>query len=474
MDRQKLNTIIISVVISISISLLIILAAVKIGWFRANVYISEVPSSNQVADRDMMRSAIDLQDKFLSAAHLVKSTCVYLKVLQRPGSEVGFLNQNLALQHGSGILITADGYIATNFHVVENAVEITVLLDNKQEFKAKVIGEDPFSDIALLKIEASDLPFLNFANSDFLNVGQWVIAAGNPYRLQSTISAGIISALSRNINSMDSRGIESYIQTDVTANSGSSGGPLVNLDGELVGMITAVITDSGGHEGFSFAVPSNLIKKISADLISYGVAQRAWLGIETEMMDSRKAASKKMDKIKGVLINTVEAGSAASKSGIIAGDVLTAINTTEINNPAQLSEKLALYNPGDIIDLSIYRDGKDISIKTILTNHLKGTEKIAINRGGIFAEIGIEVRDLTKEEKNELFSDGVYVVSVQKSSKAGKANIAPGFIITSASGKKVNNIDNLKTIIENNRNAIELEGRYKNFPGIFPYIIRLD
>lgn len=258
MDKNNFRTIAISVSLSCILFVLIIIYISKSDWFRPNVYINEVQNARRVGLYDL--PLIYDQEDFIKVAEEIKSSTVYIKVWQKTEGGNDLFSQNLQLQHGSGFIISEDGYIATNLHVVKDAAEIHITLDDRREFQGRLVGEDAHTDIAVIKIECNNLPAVRFGDSNLLRIGQWVLAAGNPLRLQSSISAGIISALSRNINTMDSRGIESYIQTDLTANSGSSGGPLVNLQGELCGMITAVITETG-TDGFTFAIPSNVIKK---------------------------------------------------------------------------------------------------------------------------------------------------------------------------------------------------------------------
>lgn len=468
MEKNSIRSIAISVGLSCLLFVFMMFYISRSDWIRPNIYINEVQNARKVGLNDLL--SICDQEDFIKVAEEIKSSTVYIKVWQKTEESSDLFSQNIKLQHGSGFIISEDGYIATNLHVVKNAAEIHVTLDDRREFQGRMIGEDSHTDIAVIKIECNDLPPVRFGDSNSLRLGQWVLAAGNPLRLQSSISAGIISALSRNINTMDSRGIESYIQTDLTANSGSSGGPLVNLRGELCGMITAVITETG-TDGFTFAIPSNVIKKICRDLIAYGAAQRAWLGVETENMDAKKARELGVTEVKGVLVSNLEPESAAAKAGIQVGDILLKIDGFWINNNSQLAEKLALYYPGDQVELEILRKGQSQILTATLTNHLKGTDKITIHSGGIWRQLGIEIRELSKDELKLVPGGGIYVVSVSRNSVAWESNISPGLIITAANGKKIENISSIQSILETSPDSLYLEGRYVNFPGVFPYVI---
>lgn len=470
MDKNNFRTIAISVSLSCILFVLIIIYISKSDWFRPNVYINEVQNARRVGLYDL--PLIYDQEDFIKVAEEIKSSTVYIKVWQKTEGGNDLFSQNLQLQHGSGFIISEDGYIATNLHVVKDAAEIHITLDDRREFQGRLVGEDAHTDIAVIKIECNNLPAVRFGDSNLLRIGQWVLAAGNPLRLQSSISAGIISALSRNINTMDSRGIESYIQTDLTANSGSSGGPLVNLQGELCGMITAVITETG-TDGFTFAIPSNVIKKVCRDLIAYGAAQRAWLGVETENMDAKKARELGVSEVKGVFVSNLESESAAAKAGIQVGDILLKIDGFRINNSSQLAEKLALYYPGDQVELEILRKGRSQTLVVTLTNHLKSTDKITIHSIGIWRQLGIEIRELSKDELKLIPGGGIYVVSVSRNSIAWESNISPGLIITAANGKKIENISSIQSVLETSPDSLYLEGRYVNFPGVFPYVINI-
>ncbi|MBE6325086.1 MAG: PDZ domain-containing protein [Bacteroidales bacterium] len=273
---------------------------------------------------------------------------------------------------GSGVILSDDGYIVTNNHVIAQANEIEVVLNDKRSFTAQLIGTDPNTDIALLKIDATGLPTLEMGNSDDLKVGEWVLAVGNPFNLTSTVTAGIVSAKARNINILDAdMKIESFIQTDAAVNPGNSGGALVNTRGELVGINTAIASQTGSYAGYAFAVPTSIVQKVVADLRQYGSVQRALLGIRMLDITSEVQQYYHLNTLEGVYIAEVVSGSAAEKGGVLAGDVVVAVNGTTINSSSELQEKIARKNPGDEVTLTVLRDGKRLDLRVTLASATK-------------------------------------------------------------------------------------------------------
>jgi S1-C subfamily serine protease len=275
--------------------------------------------------------------------------------------------------YGSGVIISADGYIVTNNHVVQDAVKIEVTLDNRHSYVAHIVGTDPSSDLAVLKIDAKDLPSLSFANSDKVRVGEWVLAVGNPFNLTSTVTAGIVSAKARNINiiseNLGDSPIESFIQTDAAINSGNSGGALVNTRGELIGVNVAIASNTGAYSGYSFAIPANIAKKVTADIIQYGMVQRAYLGVAAEM-GNRFGREQSLEQ--GVALGGLLRNGAAHKAGVQAGDILLTINGKEVNSRAEMMEIIGRCLPGDQIDITILRDGKMYNYHVTLLNREGG------------------------------------------------------------------------------------------------------
>ncbi|MCL2133059.1 MAG: trypsin-like peptidase domain-containing protein [Bacteroidales bacterium] len=275
--------------------------------------------------------------------------------------------------YGSGVIISEDGYIVTNNHVVQDAAQIEVTLDNRHSYIARLVGADPSSDLAVLKVEAQGLPFLSFANSDRVRIGEWVLAVGNPFNLTSTVTAGIVSAKARNINiisaNLDDSPIESFIQTDAPINSGNSGGALVNARGELIGINAAIASNTGAYAGYSFAIPANIAKKVTSDLIQYGVVQRAYLGVTAEM-GNRFGKEQPLER--GVALGALLRNGAAHKAGVQVGDVLLSINGKEVNSRAEMMEIIGRNLPGDQIEITVLRDGKTHAYQLTLLNRENG------------------------------------------------------------------------------------------------------
>lgn len=283
-----------------------------------------------------------------------------------------------SVSFGSGVIISEDGYIVTNYHVVEESDEIQVVLNDKRTFTAELVGTDPSTDIALLKLESTNLPYISFGNSDILKVGEWVLAIGNPFNLTSTVTAGIVSAKARNINILRDQSnypIESYIQTDAAVNKGNSGGALVDLKGELVGVNSAIISPSGSYSGYSFAIPINLVKKVVDDIMKYGEVQRAVLGVTIKNINSEIAKKYNLDKIEGILIIGVSKDGAAKDAGIKEGDVILKINNIKVNSTAELTEQIGKYRPGEKVYVTIKRDNKRKQFDVLLRN-MHGNTKI--------------------------------------------------------------------------------------------------
>jgi len=270
---------------------------------------------------------------------------------------------------GSGVIITEDGYIVTNNHVIENSNTISVVLNDKREYTASIVGIDPTTDLALLKIDANDLNFIPFGNSDALRVGEWVLAVGNPFNITSSVTAGIVSAKSRSMEIIqDDYRIESFIQTDAAVNSGNSGGALVNLRGELIGINTAIATPTGGNVGISFAIPASIIEKVVTDIIEYGTVQRAIMGITIEEVTSRIAEENKLDNLEGVLVTGIVENGAAEEAGIRQGDVILLIDGVKVSSPSMIQERVGRYRPGDKITVTVKRNNKTQQFTVTLRN----------------------------------------------------------------------------------------------------------
>lgn len=371
---------------------------------------------------------------------------------------------------GSGVIISNDGYIVTNNHVINHAQKIEVTLNNKVTYEAKLIGADPTTDLALLKIDASGLPFVSFGNSDQVKVGEWVLAVGNPFNLASTVTAGIVSAKGRNINILESdpsRGlfpIESFIQTDAAVNPGNSGGALVNTSGQLIGINTAIASNTGNFTGYSFAIPVNIVQKVANDLSEFGQVQRAFLGASVRDIDSKLAKEKDIKEIKGVYVaGLVENGSAAD-AGIKEGDILTKIGEININTTPELLEQVGKYRPGDKINVSVVRNNSEKIISVILKNKNGSTDVIKKEdrNNTILTTLGATLESISNEERSILRINGGAKVTNIKTGKLKNSGIKEGFIITKIDSKDVNSPEEAMTLLESKKGGVLIEGIYPN------------
>lgn len=378
---------------------------------------------------------------------------------------------------GSGAIISEDGYIVTNNHVVDGADDITVTLTNKKSFKAKLVASDPSSDLAVIKIEAKSLPFLLYGNSDEVKVGQWVLAVGYPLTLETTVTAGIVSAKGRTleINRRQSdTPVESFIQTDAAVNPGNSGGPLIATDGKLIGINSAIASPTGAYAGYSFTIPVNIVKKIVSDLIKFGTVQRAYLGIEYPR-DNLSEEDKKQNGIKddgGVYVMTVREGGAAIAAGIKKGDVITKINNMPVVSGADLIGQIATYRPGDKITLTYQRTGKEYTSTVVLKNKTGNTD---IVKNSVLDKLGADFETVSKEDAKEMnIKGGVIIKSIGNRGLLSKVRIQDGYVITKANGKDVATVDELKKILEGTSGSVKLEGIYPGYDGVYPIVINLD
>ena len=357
----------------------------------------------------------------------------------------GLPPKQAVLGFGSGVILSPDGYIVTNYHVIESAHKIQVTLDDKRTFKAELVGADPPTDLALLKIKASDLPYLNFGDVDQVRLGDWVLAIGNPFNLTSTVTAGIISAKGRNLGLLGDKDfrIESYLQTDAALNPGNSGGALVNLKGELIGINSAIISPTRGYTGYSFAIPADIVKKVVEDLEKYGQVQRAYLGVQVTDINAEVAKEKHLDKIEGIYVEGLIPGGAAEDAGVKKGDVLLAINGKKVNSLAELQEELSLYRPKDKVNVLVKRGGKTKQILVTLRN-VQGSTELIKATGYVD---GARFEPLTRREMSRLNIDfGVRVVDI-KPGKFMDIGIRKGYIILSVNGKEVRTPEDVSRIL---------------------------
>lgn len=362
------------------------------------------------------------------------------------------------LGFGSGVILSAKGYIVTNNHVIKGSDEIVVVLNDKREFDAVLIGSDPTTDIALLKVEAKDLSILNFGDSEALRLGEWVLAIGNPYNLTSTVTAGIVSAKARDINILRTQefSIESFIQTDAAVNPGNSGGALINTRGELVGINTAIASQTGAFTGYSFAVPVSIVEKVVNDLIEYGEVQRAILGIRIQDVTAELAKENNFDEIEGVYVNSITEDGAANQAGIKRGDVILSINDTKVNSASELQVQISKYRPGEKVKVILRRDDKLKQFDVVLRN-LEGNTEI-VKKTELLDVLGASFEPVSERDKRSLgIRHGVKVISV-KPGKFMKVGIKEGFVLTSVNKKPVNNVKDIADILKNTEGGVIIEG----------------
>ncbi len=352
---------------------------------------------------------------------------------------------------GSGVIISPDGYIVTNNHVIAEATSLEVTLNNNKTYTAKLVGTDVSSDIALLKIEAGEpLPFLTFADSDNTQIGEWVLAVGNPFNLNSTVTAGIISAKARNISERSSDKVESFIQTDAAVNRGNSGGALVNLRGDLIGINTAISSTTGTYVGYSFAVPSNIAKKVVEDLIEYGNVQKGILGVRGTELNSSNAEKLNIKETDGFYVDSVDEESGAASAGIKKGDVIKQIDNVRIQKYSDLSGYIASKRPGDVLKVAYVRDGKSKSTNITLKK----------NTTYIVNALGLEVKNLSDSDQKKFNTkSGVKITGASQFYEYNNINVV-GKVLLSVNGKPVKDIDELKNTMSNlssnSRNSLEL------------------
>lgn len=396
---------------------------------------------------------------------------------------------------GSGVIISKDGYIVTNNHVVQDADEVEVVMTDKRSFKAKVIGTDPLTDLAVVKIDAKDLPVITLGDSDALKLGEWVLAVGYPLDLESTVTAGIVSAKSRKIGILDQSfaqrqqgqseserakadtPVEAFIQTDAAINPGNSGGALVNLQGELVGINSAIASATGYYSGYGFAVPVSLVKKVTADLLKFGNVQRGYLGVLPRELDSKVAAEVGAKIGRGIYIESVVDNGAAKVAGLQKGDVIVKMEGQDIDSDAEMREIIGRHRPGDVISVTVNRNGTNRDFKVELRNRNGGNE--IIKRSEVTAataslnSLGADFSDLTAAEQKQLGITGGVRVNKLRDGKLSETDIEEGFIIVKANGKNVRSVKDLETVMAGVKEGegLMLIGMYPNSSRMYYYAV---
>lgn len=403
---------------------------------------------------------------FLAAAKKVTAAVVHIRTGYGPGN----FSLNPLMEYdrpvhssGSGVILSDDGYIVTNNHVIEDATNIEVVMNNNQRYYAKLIGTDLSTDLALLKIKAKNLPFVKYGDSDNVRPGEWVLAIGNPFDLNSTVTAGIVSAKARNIGILRERNnfqVEAFIQTDAAVNPGNSGGALVNLNGELVGVNTAIATSSGSYQGYSFAIPVSLVRKVMDDLLEFGEVKRGLLGIEIGDVDARIAETLKLSVNQGVLVNGVRPGSAAEQAGITAGDVIVGIDEHPVNSVSELQEWVARNRPGAEIKVGFVRGNEQRNVTARLKNS-EGNELMQ-KRDVRYTIDGAEFEDVPYQELAKLLLEGGVKVKRVDEGKWQQAGLKKGFIIGFIDKIPVDNVEDLNRILDHKKGGILIEGYYND------------
>ena len=382
---------------------------------------------------------------------------------------------------GSGVVISSDGYIVTNNHVIENADDINVTLNNKKSYKAELVGADPSSDLAVLKITGTNLPYLAWGNSDEVKLGQWVLAIGYPWTLDVTVTAGIVSAKARSLGlnrAKSNSPIESFIQTDAAVNQGNSGGALVDTDGKLIGINSAIASQTGSYAGYSYAIPVNLVKKIVGDLTKYGAVQRAYMGLQY-MSDDAPEEELRKSNIKsgeGVYVSGVAEDGAAKQAGIKVGDYITGINGVRVNSGSEMVEQVANYKPGDKINVTYNRDGKEMSASITLRNKSGNFDivKSGATSESLNDKLGGTLENLDKKRADQYGIAGGVQVKKINGGLLKTTRMQEDFVITSVNGQPVKSTTDLSTILSKAKGTVRLEGIYPGFEGTYAYPLNLN
>lgn len=375
----------------------------------------------------------------------------------------------LQVGSGSGVIISADGYVVTNNHVIEGADRVTVTTNNNKDYQARIVGADPSTDIAVLKIEAEELPFLSWGNSENVQIGEWVLAVGNPFDLTSTVTAGIVSAKARNINLLNPGydreifPVESFIQTDAAVNPGNSGGALVSTRGELIGINTAIASRTGSYAGYSFAVPATIASKVAADIIKYGNVQRAFIGVSINDVNAEIAEQAGLPEISGVVVSALTQGGAAAESGIREGDIILKVNSVKVKNVPELQEQVSKYRPGDKVNVAVWRNSKMQDILVTLRSN-SGSTALGAAENAPDNVMGAVLADPPAAELSELgLSGGARVASITPG-KLKEIGLQAGFIISKVDGQKISGAAQARQLLSGKPSGqtLIIEGYYPN------------
>ncbi|MGZ3903992.1 MAG: Do family serine endopeptidase [Bacteroidia bacterium] len=450
-------------------------------FFAEKNYVSQINNPTPVHFTSAGHTPLNSPD-FVQAAEASVNSVVHIKTRIEekndqlnydPFQQLFYGQQQPRVQQGSGsgVIIDKDGYIVTNNHVIQGASDIQVVLNDKRTYLAELIGADPQTDLALIKIKEKDLPYMPYGNSDNVKVGEWCLAVGNPFNLNSTVTAGIVSAKGRNINILENDPvhgqfpIESFIQTDAAVNPGNSGGALVSTTGELIGINSAIASQNGAYIGYSFAIPVNIVKKVVADLAELGVVQRAFIGVSIRDIDSKFAEDKGLKSLNGIYVSGLTENGSAEKAGIEIGDVITKVENIEVKNVSELQEQIGKYRPGDKVTVVLTRGGKEITLPVILKNREGNVGIVKKEKPAekpVYTLLGAAFENVSKEDLAKLkLSNGVRVSKLQNG-KLAAAGLREGLVITSIDKKKISTIEEVETALKNKQGGVLIEGVYPN------------
>jgi serine protease Do len=476
--RRKIN--ILKRIISIIVLSSIVSAALTVlayhHWIPpTQIVIREALTSTVPTQYPLQQTGYRGAEDFKEAAEKITPTVVNVRAIKEVAANNRWNRNRKMGATGSGVIVSADGYIVTNRHVVFGADQLEITLANKRKYVGTVIGTDRTTDLALIKIKERNLPFAILGNSDQAVIGEWVLAVGNPFNLASTVTAGIISAKGRSIDILEGQDrIESFIQTDAAVNPGNSGGALVNASGELIGINTAIITQSGRYEGYSFAIPSNLVAKVITDLKEYGIVQRGLLGVFIDEITPQIADQLQLNEIAGVLITQVGMGSGAQDAGLKKNDVIISVNGISTPSLPKMQEQIGRLRPGNQVMIGFFRNGQLDSAQVVLKNKSNTTTLINAADDQLLMDIGFEIRELTSSERKRLKASGIRVYSIFRNSVIDRSNMDPGFIITKINDVPVSDIASFITILKKFKKEIVFEGIYENYEGPYFYNFTLE
>lgn len=453
-------------------------------WLDAPVRETVIIRNENNAARFTNNPNTTMVNSFTDAANLVRPSVVHIASSTGSGYEMFGAEGS----SGSGVIVSEDGYILTNNHVIEGGKNIKVTLNDRREYSAKIIGTDPSTDLAVIKINDKDLkgrklPVLDMANSDQVQVGEWVLAVGNPFNLTSTVTAGIVSAKGRNIDILEGLySVESFIQTDAAVNPGNSGGALVDAQGRLVGINTAIITKSGRYEGYSFAVPVNLAKKVMEDLVEFGAVQRGFLGVTIKDVSNDLADQKNLQNLDGVYVDKVNSGSSAEEAGLRKGDIITRVNGVVVHTSPELQEQVALFRPGGKVKVEYWREGTIYETEVTLKNQnnttdlgeKRTTQPLFQSKDAVLKDMGVEARELDSNELKRLKRKGVKVIDIRAGGLLDNTNMEKNFIITEVNDQKVETLEQLQDAVLSAKGKVILDGYYENYPGEYSYVFEKE